>query len=90
MITTPGQCGSGNNGSKRVLKSLRNWSLTIYFAKSARSYPSAPLQRDKTLPNECPGYDTKQSDGEVPVMLELWGMQNNSSLPSLQALSGSS
>ena len=22
-------------------------------------------------PNECPGYDTKQSDGEVPVMLEL-------------------
>ena len=20
-------------------------------------------------PNECPGYDTKQSDGEVPVML---------------------
>ena len=25
-------------------------------------------------PNECPGYDTKQSDGEVPAMLELWGM----------------
>ena len=24
--------------------------------------------------NECSGYDTKQSDGEVPVMLELWGM----------------
>ena len=23
------------------------------------------------LPNECPGYYTKQSDGEVPVMLEL-------------------
>ena len=22
-------------------------------------------------PNECPEYDTKQSDGEVPVMLEL-------------------
>ena len=22
-------------------------------------------------PNECPGYDTKQSDGEVPVTLEL-------------------
>ena len=26
----------------------------------------------KTLPNECPGYDIKQSDGEV--LLELWGM----------------
>ena len=31
------------------------------------------LQRGKT-PNECPVYDTKQSDGEVPVMQELWGM----------------
>ena len=25
--------------------------------------------------------DTKQSDGEVPVMLELWGMQSTPSLP---------
>ena len=30
-----------------------------------------------------PGYDIKQSDGEVPVMLELWGMQSILSLPSL-------
>ena len=34
-------------------------------------------------PNECPGYDTKQSDGEVPAMLELWGMQSTPLLPSL-------
>ena len=33
--------------------------------------------------NECPGYDTKQSDGEVPAMLELWGMQSTPSLPLL-------
>ena len=26
----------------------------------------------KDSPNDCPGYDTKQSDGEIPVMLELW------------------
>ena len=26
-------------------------------------------------PNECPGYDIKQSVGEAPVMLELWGMR---------------
>ena len=32
--------------------------------------------------NECFGYETKQSDGEVPVMLELWGMQSTPSLPS--------
>ena len=34
-------------------------------------------------PYKCPGYDTKQSDGEVPVMLELWRLQSTSSLPSL-------
>ena len=27
----------------------------------------------KTPANVCPGYDSKQSDGEAPV-LELWGM----------------
>ena len=35
------------------------------------------------LPNECPRYDTKQSNGEVPAMLELWGMRSTPSLPSL-------
>ena len=34
-------------------------------------------------PNECPVYDTKQSDGEVSVMQELWVMRSTSSLPSL-------
>ena len=34
-------------------------------------------------PNECPWYDTKQSDGEVPVLLELWVMRNTPSLPPL-------
>ena len=29
------------------------------------------------------GYDIKQSNGEVPMMLEVWGMQSTSSLPSL-------
>ena len=41
------------------------------------------MGKDTPLPNECPGYDTKQSDGEVPVMLELWGMWSTLSLPSL-------
>ena len=30
----------------------------------------------KDLPNECLGYDSKQSDGEVPVMLEFWGLHS--------------
>ena len=32
---------------------------------------------------KCPGYDTKQSDGVFPVLLELWGMQSTPSLPLL-------
>ena len=28
------------------------------------------LCRGVKLPHECPGYDTKKSDGEAPVMLE--------------------
>ena len=32
-------------------------------------------------PYENPGYDAKQSDGEVPVMLVLWGMWSTPSLP---------
>ena len=34
-------------------------------------------------PNECPGYDTKQSDSEVPVMLGFWGIRSTPSLPLL-------
>ena len=45
---------------------------------------TASLQRGMTPhPNECPGYDTKQSDGEVPVILGLLGIRNTSSLPLL-------
>ena len=35
------------------------------------------------LPKKYPGYDFKQSDGEVLVMLELWGIRGTPSLPSL-------
>ena len=34
-------------------------------------------------PNECPVYDTKQSDDEVPVMLWFWGMWSTPPLPLL-------
>ena len=30
-------------------------------------------------PNECPGYDNKQSDGDVPAVLELWEMRSTRS-----------
>ena len=34
-------------------------------------------------PDEFPEYDTKQSHGEIPVMLELWEIRSTPSLPSL-------
>ena len=33
------------------------------------------------LRNKSPGYDIKQSDGEAPLMLELWRIRSTSSLP---------
>ena len=45
--------------------------------------PTGSLQRGKTPTNKCSGYDTKKSDGEFPVFLELWGMRSISSLSSL-------
>ena len=36
------------------------------------------------FPERFPGYDTKLSDGEASVMLELWRMRSTPSLPSLQ------
>ena len=43
----------------------------IIVARNFMGLTTASLQRGKTLlPNECPVYDTKLSDGEVPVILE--------------------
>ena len=46
--------------------------------------PTASLQRGK-IPHlkKCPGYDINHSDGEVPKMLGLWGIQSTPSLTSL-------
>ena len=41
------------------------------------------LCREKNSFNECPAYDTKQSDGEAPVILELWRMWSTPLLPLL-------
>ena len=44
--------------------------------------PTASLQRGRPL-NQCPRYDTKQANGKVQVMLQLWRMQSTYSLPLL-------
>ena len=47
-------------------------------------YTDCISEEGQDSPNECPGYDTKQSDGKASVMLALWGMQSTSSLPCSQ------
>ena len=56
-----------------------------FFAQSAgaEEYTNCICRGVRPHPHECPGYDTKQSDGEVPVMLEVWGMWSNPLLPLL-------
>ena len=49
----------------------------------AAEYTNCIYVQGQDFPNECPVYDTKQSDGEAPVMLELWGIQCTPLLPSL-------
>ena len=48
-------------------------------------YTNCVSAEELDFPNEYPAYDTKQSDSEAPVKLELWGLQ---STPSLLSLSG--
>ena len=49
----------------------------------AVEYTDCISERGKTLPNECPRYDTKQSDAEAPVMQEPAGVRSTPSLPFL-------
>ena len=57
------------------------WCCRIHRLLLYRGIRPLPAQ-----PKDCSRYDTKQSDGEVAIMLKLWGMRSNSSLPSLPGL----
>ena len=56
----------------RQLFCLFGWGCRIPLCRGVRPPPTS-----------VPGYDTKQSDGEVPVMLEFWRIRSDPSLPSL-------
>ena len=49
----------------------------------ALEYTDGTSAEESYPPNECPGNDNKRSDGEVLVMLGLWGMRSTPSLPLL-------
>ena len=42
----------------------------------AAEYTDGISSKGLYSPNECPGYDTKQSDSEASVMPELWGIRS--------------
>ena len=56
------------------------WGCRIHQMLLCRGGKKPPLH------HECPRFDTKQSDGGVPVILELWGMQSTPAFPSLPGL----
>ena len=61
--------------NKAVRFIFRNSTEThILFVIYTKNTLRASLKRGKSFPyiNEFPTYDTKLSDGEIPVMLELW------------------
>ena len=77
---------SEDDADLTFLKSIRSAEINIITKKifGAVEYTDCTSAEGWEPPthNERPGYDTKQSDGEVPVMLELWAMQSTRLLPS--------
>ena len=68
-------------------KTPRFVSLVHVLAQSAGAveYTDCTSAEGQGPTNECPGYDTKQSDVEVPVIPGLWGIR---STPSFLLLPG--
>ena len=62
-----------------VFNSIHNYYPVGWGFRIHRLHPWGGVN----LHNECPGYDTKQFDDKVLVILELWGMRSNPSLSSL-------
>ena len=64
---------------------MDGWFYGVSVAKSAWAveYTDCISAEREDLPNEYPGYDTKQTHGEVPLMLVLWGIWSSPSLLSL-------
>ena len=65
------------------------WMASIDYiidqSAGAVEYTECTSEEDNTPhpTNDCRGYNIKQSDGEVPLILELWGMRSTASLTSL-------
>ena len=67
-----------------TFSSLKENVYIVRFGFIFVEYTDCFFAEGKDPPHECPRYDTKQSDGEVLVMLGLRGIQSTPSLPLLQ------
>ena len=83
---TIGRSGERGSGISVLAARYDDDDIYIYILLGLYNTPTASLQRGKTPTNKCPGYDTKQSDCEALVMLELWLIGSTPSSPSLPAL----
>ena len=57
--------------------------IIVFMCKRPFSRSTAGSAEGYDSSNECPWYDTKQSNGEASVMLKFWKMWSIPSLPSL-------
>ena len=63
------------------LHTVKWFQVLLAQSAGAVEYTDCPsTDAEDPPPNECPGYSTKEFDGEVPVMLELRGMRSTTSL----------
>ena len=58
-------------------------SLYIWLAQSvgAVEYTDCISAKELDSPKECPSYGIKQSDGDTPVILEVWELWSTPLLP---------
>ena len=72
LILTSSACIDASTLSSMLESPLPIWPRRLRLSNKT----TASLQMGNTsTPNVCPIYDTKQSDGKVPVILKLWGIQ---------------
>ena len=73
-----------NTCSNLLSLAYLNVNPDIFIAQLAGTVEYTKCFSAEDPANNCSGYETKQSDGEVLVMLKLWGMRSTPLLPSFR------
>ena len=58
-----------------------NVGLIYVFIQLRYHMHACAVDYSDSISSECPGYDTKKSDIDAPVILKLWGMRSIRSVP---------